>query len=87
MTRWRICKEHHQDIIILHLKDRKRPEMTGPTCHGASGDTLIKPVLPILLKQKKWPIPSNIEYEYGKPGMDSVAEVKKCVEYCKKALA
>jgi hypothetical protein len=28
-----------------------------------------------------------IEYEYGKPGMDTVAEVKKCFDYCKAALA
>ena len=38
-----------------------------------------------LLKQKKWDIPANIEYEYM--GEDAVAEVAKCYEYCKKALA
>ncbi|MGA2146838.1 MAG: hypothetical protein ABSH49_17955 [Bryobacteraceae bacterium] len=40
-----------------------------------------------LLKSKKYPIPANIEYEYGKPGMDTIAEVRKCFEYCKQCLA
>lgn len=69
-------QEHHQDIIILHLKDRKRPE-NGANLPWGEGDTPIKPVLG-LLKKNKWPIPANIEYEYGKEGMDSVVEVKKC---------
>ena len=46
----------------------------------------IKGVLEVL-KTKKYPIPAMIEYEYGKPGMDAVAEVKKCFDYCKSALA
>ena len=49
------------------------------------GDTPIVAVLQ-LLRDKGWKIPANIEYEYGKPGMDTVAEVKKCFAYCKKAL-
>jgi hypothetical protein len=28
-----------------------------------------------------------IEYEYNKPGLDTVAEVRKCFEYAKQALA
>jgi hypothetical protein len=39
-----------------------------------------------LLRDKGWKIPANSEYDYGKPGMDTVAGVKKCLEYCKKAL-
>ena len=50
------------------------------------GDTNIKGVLEVL-KAKKYPIPAMIEYEYGKPGMDTIAEVKKCFDYCKAALA
>jgi hypothetical protein len=38
-----------------------------------------------LLKQKKYDIPANIEYEYK--GEDTVAEVRKCFEYCRAALA
>jgi len=77
-------REHHAKIVTLHIKDRKK----GP--HGANlpfgeGDTPIVAVLQ-LLRDQRWKIPANIEYEYGKPGMDSVVEVKKCFEYCKKAL-
>jgi sugar phosphate isomerase/epimerase len=76
-------EEHHDRITNLHLKDRKKSD--GPNVPFGEGDTPIKQVLQ-LLKQKKYNIPANIEYEYkGKD--DSAAEVKKCLEYCKQALA
>jgi sugar phosphate isomerase/epimerase len=77
-------KEHHARITNLHLKDRKRDH--GGNVPWGQGDTPIKEVL-LLLKKEKYPIPANIEYEYGKPGMDTVAEVTKCVRFCKNALA
>jgi sugar phosphate isomerase/epimerase len=77
-------KEHHADIITLHIKDRKRDH--GPNMPFGEGDTNIKGVLE-LLKEKRYPIPAMIEYEYGKPGMDSVVEVRKSFEYMKRALA
>jgi sugar phosphate isomerase/epimerase len=72
----------HKDIITLHIKDRKKDH--GPNTPLGEGDTNIKGVLQ-LLKTKKYNIPANIEYEYK--GTDSVAEVKKCYEYCKSCLA
>ena len=77
-------EEHHASIVTLHIKDRKKNH--GANMPFGEGDTDIKGVLQ-LLKNKKYPIPAMIEYEYGKPGMDTVAEVKKCFEYCKAALA
>ncbi len=77
-------EEHHASIVTLHIKDRKKNH--GPNVPFGEGDTNIKGVLQVL-KTKKYPIPAMIEYEYGKPGMDTVAEVKKCFEYCKAALA
>ncbi len=74
--------KHHDRITNLHLKDRKKDN--GPNTPWGEGDTPIKPVLQ-LLKQKKWDIPANIEYEYR--GQDTVAEVRKCVQYIKGALA
>jgi hypothetical protein len=52
------------------------------------GDTAIKPVL-LLLKEKKYPIPANIEYEYNdeQPGLDTITEVRKCFDYCKAILS
>ena len=77
-------QEHHDRITNLHLKDRKKDH--GDNMPWGEGETPIKPVL-LLLKEKKYNIPGNIEYEYGKPGMDTVTEVKKCVQYCKEVLA
>ena len=41
-----------------------------------------------LVRDNHWKIPANIEYEYNKyyQGLDTVAEVKKCYAYCRKAL-
>lgn len=74
----------HDRILTLHLKDRKHNH--GENVPFGSGETKIREVLQVL-KNKKYPIPAMIEYEYGKPGMDSVAEVKKAYEYCKQVLA
>lgn len=77
-------EQQHPKILALHIKDRKKNH--GPNMPFGKGDTPIKQVLQ-LLKTNRYPIPANIEYEYGKRGMDTVTEVKKCFEYCKNALA
>jgi sugar phosphate isomerase/epimerase len=74
-------KGHHADILTLHIKDRKKDQ--GPNVPFGEGDTPIKEVL-ALLRDSKYAIPANIEYEYE--GEDTVAEVRKCFEYCKQAL-
>jgi sugar phosphate isomerase/epimerase len=76
-------KNQHEHIMVLHLKDRKKDE--GPNTPWGQGDTPIKAVLQ-LLKEKKYPIPAFIEYEY-KGNDDAVVEVKRCFQYCKDALA
>lgn len=75
-------EQHHDRIVTLHLKDRKRDQ--GPNLPFGEGDTPIVAVLK-LLQEKGWPIPANIEYEYK--GGDSVDEVGKCLDYCRRALA
>jgi sugar phosphate isomerase/epimerase len=76
-------QEQHKNIVLLHLKDRKKSE--GANVPWGEGDTPIKQVLQ-LLKTKKYPIPALIEYEYKGSG-SSPEEVRKCFEYCKRALA
>ena len=78
-------KGHHARITNLHIKDRKKNH--GPNTPWGQGDTPIKAVLQSL-KREKYGIPANIELEYPvPPGSDRVAEVKKCLAYCKDALA
>jgi sugar phosphate isomerase/epimerase len=75
-------QKNHENIVLLHLKDRKKDE--GPNVPWGEGDTPIKQVL-LLLKEKKWPLPAFIEYEYKGAGT-SQEEVKKCYDYCKQIL-
>jgi len=79
-------KQHHDRIVTLHVKDRKKNQ--GDNLPLGQGDTPIKEVLQTL-KKNRYKIPANIEYEYGGKGkqFDTLAEVKKCFEYCKNALA
>lgn len=74
-------KQHHQHVVAIHVKDRKRDD--GANVPFGEGDTPIKPVL-TLMRDNRWTFPANIEYEYK--GADAVAEVKKCLDYCKQAL-
>jgi sugar phosphate isomerase/epimerase len=76
-------REHHANIMNLHIKDRKRDQ--GPNVEWGTGDTPIKEVLQ-LLKQNKWPITAYLEYEYKGAGTP-VEEVKKGLEYMRAALA
>jgi sugar phosphate isomerase/epimerase len=74
-------EQNHDRIHLLHIKDRKKDN--GPNTPWGEGDTPIKEVL-ALLRDRKYAIPANIEYEYK--GEDTVAEVRKCFAYCKQAL-
>ncbi|MDW8131657.1 MAG: sugar phosphate isomerase/epimerase [Bryobacterales bacterium] len=75
--------EKHQDRIpIIHVKDRKKDQ--GPNVPFGEGDTPIREVL-LLLARKRLATYAMIEYEYK--GGDTVQEVRRCYEYCRKALA
>ena len=74
-------RQHHAHIVTIHIKDRLKNQ--GANMPFGEGDTPIKAVLQTL-KELKLKIPANIEYEYK--GADTVAEMKKCLAYCKSAL-
>ena len=79
-----VIEKYHDKIISLHLKDRTAD---GENLPWGQGQTPIKEVLQ-LLKKEKWPIYADIELEYQVPkDSNPVAEVAKCVQYCKEALA
>jgi len=73
--------ERHDDIVTLHVKDRRRDQ--GANVKFGDGDTPIREVLRVLANRKS-KIPANIEYEYRLP--DTMAEVRRCFEYCRAAL-
>ena len=74
-------EKRHDRMPAIHLKDRKKNQ--GANLPFGEGDTPIRECLH-LLRVKKWKIPAVIEYEYK--GADTVAEVRRCYEYCRNAL-
>ena len=78
-------EKNHDRITSMHLKDRKFNE--GPNMPWGQGDTPIKEVLQ-LMKRDKHAYPATIELEYEVPqGSTVMAELAKCVQYAKDALA
>jgi sugar phosphate isomerase/epimerase len=75
-------EQHHARITHLHIKDRKKNH--GPNTPWGQGETPIREVL-LLLKQRHYPIPAFVEYEYQGAG-SPVDETRKCLQYMKKIL-
>jgi sugar phosphate isomerase/epimerase len=79
-----VLEKYHDRIVSLHLKDRTAD---GGNVPWGMGGTPLKEILQ-LMKKEKWTFPADIEVEYKIPqGSNTVAEVAKCVRYCKEALA
>jgi sugar phosphate isomerase/epimerase len=84
-----IIERLHNRIVSIHIKDKTGPKGNPPNTNMSfgKGETPIADIL-LLIKKNKWPIYVDIELEYPVPeASDAVAEVEKCVEYCKKILA
>jgi len=80
-------EKFHDKISSFHLKDRTKPEHCELNLAWGTGETPIKEILQ-MVKKNKWKMPASIELEYGVPqGSDAVTEVRKCVEFCRAALA
>ena len=74
-------REHRDRVMSAHIKDRKKNQ--GPNVPFGEGDTPIDPVLRYIRGNAR-KIPCYIEYEYD--GRDSVAEVRKCFDFCRRLL-
>jgi sugar phosphate isomerase/epimerase len=78
-------EKHHDRITHIHVKDKKMHD--GPAVPFGTGDVPIKEVL-LLMRKNKWKFQGALEFEYAIPqGSTRMAEIAKCVEYCKNALA
>ena len=76
--------KHHARFASIHLKDRRKDK--GPNVPWGQGDTPITEVLQ-LMKKNKYTFQATIELEYPVPeGSTRVAEIAKCLEYCRTAL-
>lgn len=79
-------KKNHDRIVSMHLKDRKYEKNGGDNLPWGQGETPIKEALQ-LMKKEKYKFPATIELEYKIPeGSTVMAEMAKCVQYCKDAL-
>jgi sugar phosphate isomerase/epimerase len=79
-----VLEKYHERIVSLHLKDRTAD---GGNLPWGQGKTPIKEILQ-LMRKEKWTFPADIELEYKIPeGSSAVAEVARCLQYCKEALA
>jgi sugar phosphate isomerase/epimerase len=79
-----LMERHHARIASLHLKDRKANG--GPNMPWGQGDTPLREVLQ-LMKRRGFTFPAFIELEYPVPeGSTRVAEITRCLEYCRAAL-
>ncbi len=82
-----IIKKHHSRIRSMHLKDRQNTANGKANLPWGQGDTPIVEALQ-LIQKNKYDFPVTIELEYDIPeGSSAVQEVKKCLEYCQKALS
>ncbi len=93
-----LVEKYHDRIASLHLKDRKGPGGAdssgrggpgggGPNMPWGQGETPLKEIL-LLMKKNKYKFPASIEFEYRTPqGSDVLTEIKKCVQFCRDALA
>jgi sugar phosphate isomerase/epimerase len=76
--------KYHDRVTHIHVKDKKLHD--GPNTPFGQGDTPIREVLQ-LIRDNKWPIQATIEFEYPVPtGSDRMAEIGKCVQFCRDAL-
>ena len=77
-------KQHHARITHVHVKDKT---LKDQNVQFGQGDTPITEVLQVI-RDNKWPIQATIEFEYPiPPGSDRMTELKKCVDFCRAALA
>ncbi len=82
-----LVRQKHARIASMHIKDRQTQAHGKGNLPWGQGDTPLREVL-TLMREQKYGFPATVELEYQVPaGSNAVAEVKKCVEYCRTILS
>jgi sugar phosphate isomerase/epimerase len=82
-----LIRAKHDRIASMHIKDRQDPAHGKGNLAWGQGNTPLADVLK-LMRDQKYTFPASVELEYKIPeGSNAVAEVKKCVEFCRGILA
>jgi sugar phosphate isomerase/epimerase len=82
-----LIRQKHDRISSMHIKDRQTADHGKGNLPWGQGDTPLLPVLK-LMREQKYTFPATVELEYQIPtGSNAVAEVKKCVAFCRNALS
>lgn len=80
----KFIEDTHARVFGLNLKDRTKANVSVP---WGDGDTHMRDILQ-LVRDKKYPIRCYIDCDYALPaGSTRQAEVKRCMEFAKAALA
>ena len=80
-------QKHHGRIWSMHIKDKNYGANGGANLPWGQGETPLKEILQ-LMKTQNYQFPAVIELEYPVPeGSNPVAEIAKCLQFCKEALA
>lgn len=81
-----LIRQKHDRIASMHIKDRQTADHGKGNLPWGQGDTPLTQVLK-LMRDQKYKFPATVELEYQIPaGSNSVAEVKKCVNFCRNIL-
>lgn len=82
-----LIRQRYDRIASMHIKDRQTAENGKGNLVWGRGNTPIKEALR-LMRDQKYSFPATIELEYQIPeGSNAVAEVKKCLDFCRNALS
>ena len=85
-TPMQFLEKFHDRTASFHIKDRTTPEHCALNLPFGEGETPIGQIFQ-LIRKNKWKIPATIELEYAVPeSSDPVAEVRKSLEYCRRAV-
>jgi sugar phosphate isomerase/epimerase len=80
-------RKHASRISSIHLKDKKLKRNGGGNVPWGQGETQLKELLQVM-KKEKYRFAANIELEYNIPeGSTVMAEMAKCIQFCKDALS